>query len=568
MLTIGISSCEQSLPATDNLSMNQSTALTATDGPLAEVNTPASISQLAPSLEKYQPQVQILSPKPDEILSDDRVTVKLKVSDLPLFKQPELGLGNYLHVILDKQTYREVYDLSQPLVFKNLAAGTHSLRVFASRPWHESFKNEGAFDQVTFHVLTKTAENNPAPQQPLLTYSRPAGTYSAEPIMLDYYLTNAPSQPAKSGIPASLPNWRVRVTVNDQRFILDRWAPVYLQGFKEGKNWVRLELVDDSGHPLPNVYNDTLGIVTYDPRTKDPLAKLIQGELSPNLARTLVDPDIVAIQPSPLPTPTPSINSAPASTPTPIPAPIAPRPIAIAPIPIVKPSTSPVVKKPAPIVKTLPSPVSQPNQNPVDRRDRGSADSIKTSPTVAPTIVQPTILPTPIVIVPVPQPTPVQLPAPEVAKTPPNPNSEPIKILIPAPSLPPTATGSPSSITVIPPQIIGADNLTKPTLPQPEQPQIPTPATTPSVPDPIPQNKQPEPNPSQLIPPTDPTLPVAAGNSETNWLTQSIELFDLVKSKIRTFTNTIPSKAHRFGHNLQIWAGKAIDLIQQLRDQR
>jgi hypothetical protein len=583
MLTIGISSCEQSLPATDNLSMTQSTALTATDGPLAEVNTPASISQLAPSLEKYQPQVQILSPKPDEILSDDRVTVKLKVSDLPLFKQPELGLGNYLHMILDKQTYREVYDLSQPLVFKNLAAGTHSLRVFASRPWHESFKNEGAFDQVTFHVLTKTAENNPAPQQPLLTYSRPAGTYSAEPIMLDYYLTNAPSLPAKSGIPESLPNWRVRVTVNDQRFILDRWAPVYLQGFKEGKNWVRLELVDDSGHPLPNVYNDTFGIVTYDPRTKDPLAKLIRGELSPNLARTLVDPDIVAIQSSPLPTRTPSIDSAPASTPTPIPAPIAPRPIAIAPIPIVKPSTSPVVKKPAPIVKTLPSPVSEPNQIPVDRHDRRAADSIKTNPTVTPTLVQPTILPTPaptpIVIVPVPatelkrpvpvaQPSPVQLPAPEVAKTPPHPNSEPIKILIPDPSLPPTATGVPSAIAIVPPQITGADDLTKPRLPKPEQPQSPAPATTPSVPTPLPQNKQPEPNPSQLIPPTDPTLPVAAGKSETTWQTKTIELFDLAKSKIRTFTNTIPSKAHRFGHNVQIWADKAIDLIQQLRDRR
>jgi hypothetical protein len=51
------------------------------------------------------------------------------------------------------EPYKAVYDLSEPLVFKDLSPGTHTLRVFASRPWHESFKNQGAFDQRTFHIL-------------------------------------------------------------------------------------------------------------------------------------------------------------------------------------------------------------------------------------------------------------------------------------------------------------------------------------------------------------------------------------------------------------------------------
>jgi hypothetical protein len=107
--------------------------------------------------------------------------------------------------------------------------------------------------------LTKTAENNPDPNQPLLTYSRPTGTYGAEPIMLDYYLTNAPSAVIQSN-QNSVPNWRIRATVNEQRFILDRWAPVYLQGFKTGKNLVRLELVDDRDNPITIAFRSSLTI--------------------------------------------------------------------------------------------------------------------------------------------------------------------------------------------------------------------------------------------------------------------------------------------------------------------
>jgi hypothetical protein len=503
LLAIGMTSCKESTDPTSNPSVAivGDRSLTTTDGPLAEVNTPDLIAKLAPTLDKYQPQVQILSPRPDEILSDDRVTVKLQVNDLPLFKHPELGLGNHLHVILDKKTYQGVYDLSQPLVFKNLAAGTHSLRVFASRPWHESFKNEGAYAQTTFHVLTKTPENNPNPQQPLLTYSRPVGTYSAEPIMLDYYLTNAPSHLVATGSQESLSDWRIRVTVNDQRFILDRWSPIYLQGFKQGKNWVRLELVDDRGNPIANVYNDTVAILTYNPQTKDTLAKLIRGEIAPNLARTLVDPDYVVAKPAPSVVPTPIF------TPT--------------------PSPSPVIIEPAPTVTNIPTP---------------------SSTTVPNSIASPPILPS-------------------LAPTPAVNNPEPA-IAIPIPA--PVTTDSP--VVIAPPH---QDKI--PTIPNPPVPQLlpsiaPTPMTTPSIPvvkDPPPPIATPSPVPSQNPPvaiASEPT-PTGANIPEKNWRTQAIELTKVAGAKIREFTNSIPPKAQRFGHNVQIWVGKAIDLVQSWRNQ-
>ena len=562
-MTIGIVSCEQSVQTPSDLAViNSTSALATTDGPLSEVNIPASISRLAPSLAKFQPQVRIISPKPDETLADDQVTVRLAVKDLPLFKQPELGLGNHLHVILDKQTYQGVYDLSQPLVFKNLAAGTHSLRVFASRPWHESFKNAGAYAQVSFNVLTKTAENNPDPTQPLLTYSRPTGVYGAEPIMLDYYLTNVPS-PANQ---TSVPNWRIRVTVNEQRFSLDRWAPVYLQGFKPGKNLVRLELVDDRGKPISNVYNDSVSIVTYDPQTKDTLAKLIRGEIDPNLERSLVDPSYVAIAPTPIPIPSITPIPAPINTPAPIPAPspvpiILPSPVVIDPTPEIKPSPSPVV--------ILPTPVAKPEPNPIVQTPAIlTPEPVKAIEPIVKPLVLPTPIPAPVTSnpppvaeiqpsIPVAKAPPLEIPVPEVVKKAPMiPTSQPLPAATPTPK--PAPITIPAPITV--PEVIVKNE----------------PVVTPKVSDPvvkIPQSPQqdqriePAPITSETAPIESPQMPSPEASPQANtWQMQAKELRKAAGVKIRAFTNTIPAKAQRFGHNVQIWVGNAINQIQQWRN--
>jgi hypothetical protein len=627
-IAIGITSCEQSIQAKSALpAITSSSALATTDGPLSEVNIPASIARLAPSLDQFQPQVQILSPKPDQTITDDRVTVKLAVSGLKLFKQSELGLGNHLHVILDKHTYQGVYDLSKPLVFENLAAGTHSLRVFASRPWHESFKNAGAYAQVSFNMLTKTAENNPDPNQPLLTYSRPTGTYGAEPIMLDYYLANLPTQVAANGRQDQISDWRVRVTVNEQRFILDRWEPVYLQGFKPGKNWVRLELVDDRGQPIPNVYNDTVGVINYDPQTKDALARLVWGEIDPNLAQTLVDPSYVAIKPAPIPAP--SVLSSPVNSPTPaipiptipspvviapapipapapivkpipslivaapspapatVPNPIAPAPIP-APTPIVKPIPSPVViappidqavpspiiPVPAPVIVPTPTPIAPPSPSPII--EAVPIPTLEPVQSIAPPVTPPPI-PAPITrslapAMPVAKAVPAEPPAPTVVKTPVVPTPQPI--LVPAPTPVPSIAPVPPAIPEVAQQqdIVVKRPVAAPPA-QPPQPSeyrsepIPLPATAPA---PIVGKAAPAENRIESQPiPSPVTKSVAPANitttSEKTWQMYANELRQAAGVKIRAFTNTIPSKSQRFGRNVQIWVGQAINQIQAWR---
>ena len=333
LLVLSLASCGDRLAGGDN----GLRAATPTDssqtnpaqlaGNISEVSPPEVIQQLRQSLEMYQPQVKIISPQADQVLQDDTVTARFDVKDLPIFKNPELDLGPHLHVILDNQPYIAVYDLNQPLVFPDLAPGTHTLRIFASRPWHESFKNEGAYAQTTFHIFTKTNDNNPDPAQALLTYSRPKGSYGAEPILLDFYLMNAPLHLVAQENPQDeIADWRIRCTINGSSFVIDRWEPIYLQGFKPGKNWVQLEFLDEKGDPVKNVFNNTVRVITYEPQGNDTLSKLVRGELSADLARSIVEPYTPTPEVTPTPTPTPT--AIPTPTPSPAPAPESINPLA------------------------------------------------------------------------------------------------------------------------------------------------------------------------------------------------------------------------------------------------
>ena len=235
--------------------------------------------------DEAKPTVKIVSPGKDAVINGSKVEVKLALSGelkgyMP-HKDPATGKGNHIHVILDNQPYEAYYELGQPFELRNLVAGKHTLRVFPSRPWHESYKNAGAFQMVTFTVkgggdsskpTTTNSGQTMAPagegkdfpastagdvnsSKPLLTYSRPKGEYKgadADPIMIDFWLTGAKLK-GDGG------EYRVRYIVDDDepRFI-DKWEPIWLAGWINGKHTVRLELLDKGGRPVENGgYNTT-----------------------------------------------------------------------------------------------------------------------------------------------------------------------------------------------------------------------------------------------------------------------------------------------------------------------
>ena len=292
-------------------------------GKLAEVQPPLLIQELRRNLDQYQPQIKILSPEPEQVLEDTTVVVKLKIQDLPIFQNADLEMGPHIHLILDNQPYQAIYNPDKPIILKDLTAGTHTLRVFPVRPWHESFKNDGAFAQRTFHVLTKTEDNRPDPALPLLTYSRPKGSYGAEPILLDFYLTNAPLHLiAQENTEDAIADWRIRVTINNESFLLDNWQPIYLTGFEKGQNWVKLEFIDEQGNLVQNAFNNTVRVIDYAPNGQDTLSQLVRGELSLETAKSIINPNIsvppnLEIPPSTLPL----VEKEPVSIPNPTQAP-------------------------------------------------------------------------------------------------------------------------------------------------------------------------------------------------------------------------------------------------------
>jgi predicted small lipoprotein YifL len=332
---------------------------------IAEVSPPQEIQRLSRLLDRYTPQVSIVSPKPDEMLNDTQVSVKFDVKNLPIFKNADFGLGPHIHVTLDNQEYKAVYDLNQTATFDHLSAGTHTIRAFASRPWHESFKNQGAYAQTTFNILTKTGENTPDPKTPLLTYSRPVGTYGAEPVMLDFYLQNAPLHLLGKDDEA-IDDWQVRATIDGQSFTFDRWEPIYLKGLKTGQNWVKLELLEPDGDAIANVFNSSAHVINYQPNGTDTLARLVRGEKIANID-AIVNPDYVPPAPEVIPAPVESV--APVVTPevvTPVAAPkeeTKPVDKASSVIPVVPVLVAPVIPVPvapiAPII-TKSSPVAEP----------------------------------------------------------------------------------------------------------------------------------------------------------------------------------------------------------------
>ena len=284
---------------------NANTTATSTATPpgalqLTVVSRPQKIEQMMKdrgSQDEAKPTLKVISPADGATINGSTVEVKLSLDgDLKGYmphKDPATGKGNHIHVILDNQPYEAYYELNQPFELRNVSEGRHTLRVFPSRPWHESYKNEGAFQMVYFDVkgggnpskptTTNTGQTMASPAsspsstregkdysasnagnvdrtKPLLTYSRPKGEYKgedADPIMIDFWLVNTKLR-GEGG------DYVVRYTVDaGEPQTIDHWAPIWLTGWTNGKHTVKLELVDKDGNVVDNGgYNSTVRDIT------------------------------------------------------------------------------------------------------------------------------------------------------------------------------------------------------------------------------------------------------------------------------------------------------------------
>jgi len=297
-------------PAT-NTTANNANAVVANANTTPEVQTlhivdrPQKIVDLMASRgeqDNAKPTLKIVEPKADSTVGSSTVKLKLQLSgDLKGYKpmmDETTHTGNHVHVILDNQPYEAYYNLDQAFELRNVQDGEHTIRAFPSRPWHESYKDDGAFQMVKFTVkngggdVTQPTTTNsgqqmtngnssansaakPTPEgrdmqssmagsvdakKPLLTYSRPKGEYKgadADAVMIDFWLLNAKLKDDGG-------EYRVRYTVDGgEAKYIDKWGPIWLAGWTAGKHTIKLELVDKNGETVDNGgYNATSRDIT------------------------------------------------------------------------------------------------------------------------------------------------------------------------------------------------------------------------------------------------------------------------------------------------------------------
>ena len=158
------------------------------------------------------------------------------------------GKGQHIHLIINNGPYSAHYSKN----FKMKPdTGNNVILAFLSRSYHESVKNKNAF------LFTQMGEGEKINlDQEFLFYSRPKGVYSGtdtEKLLLDFYLINTTISPSGN---------KVRATINETVFLIDDWAPYYIEGLPKGEVTIKLELINSSGALIENPFNPSTRTVT------------------------------------------------------------------------------------------------------------------------------------------------------------------------------------------------------------------------------------------------------------------------------------------------------------------
>ena len=270
---------------------------TAPTGRLQEVAPPAGVRQLSTALAVHHPRLRITAPDPGRVLGSGPWRLALQVDDWPLVNAGTLGLGPHLVVQVDRRPPLRISDWSSgdpatgrlEVELPELDPGSHQISVYAARPWGEAVKGPGASAQLLVHRLSADPLSLPAPDSPRLLPVSPAALAAAEPVLIDWLLDNAPLQGLREGDG----QWRLRITINGDSFLVDQNTPLWLKGFRNGSNAVLLELLDGLGEPLNPPFNSAVREVVIDPTARRPAwlqARLSDTELAQLLGQLPLEP--------------------------------------------------------------------------------------------------------------------------------------------------------------------------------------------------------------------------------------------------------------------------------------
>jgi len=221
----------------------------------------------APAKPEKMPSIKFSAPKANESIKADKAAnyeVKWEVKDWPLEKG-----GAHMHLIIDNQPYKAIYDAKGSIKLGEIAEGAkldegqHILVAFPSRKTHISVKpQDGKSPLVVIPFwIGKAGKDGWKTTDPTLVYSRPKGTYEgdmAKDVLLDFYLINAELGEGKYAVQAT-----VTPPVGEAKQMkIASWGPYSLLNLPAGDNKVKLELLDKDGKLVPGAWNSTERTIT------------------------------------------------------------------------------------------------------------------------------------------------------------------------------------------------------------------------------------------------------------------------------------------------------------------
>jgi len=188
--------------------------------------------------------VKIETPQEEQTMSWETVDVFLRLQNYAIGEG-----GNRVCLILDNGSPMEHGHDLKPVILRGLTPGAHTLRAYAVRPDGKMLRDPEAWDRVNFFIRRRDFSNFQPRERPYLTVNLPLDG-NAYPdvegkVWLDFRAHNAL---------LGKENFRVKVTMDGVETFLVKDDPYPLAGLAEGRHRMVVELVDEEGDPVSEIY--------------------------------------------------------------------------------------------------------------------------------------------------------------------------------------------------------------------------------------------------------------------------------------------------------------------------
>jgi len=189
-------------------------------------------------------RVVVESPKEGEVMPWETVDVFVRAENYAMGDG-----GNRLHAIVDNGSPIEHFSELKPVVLHGLAPGAHVVRIYAVKPDGRMLADPQAGVRLNFYVRRQDFSNFQPEDRPYLTVNLPRdGTVFPDAegkVWLDFRAHNVTF--GKEG-------HRVRFRLDGVETILPAAEPYAWSGLSEGRHRLVVELIDEDGDPVPEIF--------------------------------------------------------------------------------------------------------------------------------------------------------------------------------------------------------------------------------------------------------------------------------------------------------------------------